>query len=104
MERLIISGHSDKEDFVKALTGYLTSMKESNPNVHHPPIDWLNKVFSMILMDQDKSVVASPEGSLAAVKEVVRHKLQAVSQPHYDMRRRLDEHSNRHTVIVINWR
>ena len=26
-ERLIITGHSDKEDFVKALSGYLTYMQ-----------------------------------------------------------------------------
>ena len=102
-ERPIISGRLDKEDFVKALRGYLTSMKESNPNIHHPSMDWLTKGFSMILMDQDQSVTASPEqGSLAAVKEVVRHELQAVLQPLPDMQRMLDEHSNRHTVIEIN--
>ena len=52
-ERPIIYGHSDMDTFVEALTGYLTSMKESNPNVHHPPKDWLTKGFSKILMDQD---------------------------------------------------
>ena len=104
-ERPIISGHSDKEDFAKALTGYLTSMKESNPNVHHPPIDRLTKGFSMILTDQDQSVTASPEQcSLAAAKEVVRNKLQAFLQPLADMQWRLDKHSSRHTVIEINSR
>ena len=46
-ERPIISGHSDKEGFVKVFMGYLTS-------IHHPQMHWLTKGFSMILMDQDQ--------------------------------------------------
>ena len=59
----------------------------------------------MIAMDQDQSVIACLElSSLDAVKEVVRHELQAVLQPLADMQRRLDEHSNRRTIIEINSR
>ena len=98
-ERPIISGHSDKEDFVKALSSYLTSMKERCPNVNHTLMDWLSNGFS-ISMDQDQSVVVPPDQSgLATVREMVRHKLQSVLQPLDDMKQRWDEHSNRHTVI-----
>ena len=104
-ERPIITGHSDKEDFVKTLSGYMTSMQERCPDVNHPPIDWLSDGFSMIARSQDQSVTALLEiSSLDAVKEVVRHELQAVSQPLANMQRRLDEHSNRHTVIELNAR
>ena len=77
-ERPIITSQSDKKVFVKALSGYLTSMQERCPDVNHPPMDWLTKGFSMIALDQDQSVSASRElSSLDTVKEEVRHELQA---------------------------
>ena len=39
-KRQILDGLSDKEDFVKALLGYLTSMQVRCLNVNHPPMDW----------------------------------------------------------------
>ena len=72
---------------------------------NHRPMDWLSDGFSMIARTKDQLVTASPElSSLDAAKEVVRPKLQAVLQPLTNMQRRLDEHSNRHTVIKLNAR
>ena len=103
VERLIITGHATKEDFVKALSSYLTSMQERCPDVHHPDMDWMTKGFSMIVLNQDQSVTTPPElSSIDDVKEVVRHELLAVSQPLASMQRRLDEHSSCHTVIELN--
>ena len=94
-ERPIISCHSDKEDFVKALSGYLTAMHEKYSDVCHPPMDWLTKGFSKLALDQDQSVTTSPVlSSIDAVKEVIKWELQAVSQPLSSMQRRLDEHSS----------
>ena len=59
-ERPILTGHSDKEDFVTALQSYLTSIKEICLDAHHPPLDWLTEGFSMISLDQGQSVIAPP--------------------------------------------
>ena len=53
VERQILDGPSDKEDFVKTLLGYLTAMQEKCPDVKHPPMDWLTKGFSKLTLDQD---------------------------------------------------
>ena len=45
-KRPIITGHSDMEDFVKALSGYLTSMQERCPDVCYPDMDWMTKKAS----------------------------------------------------------
>ena len=59
----------------------------------------------MIWLDQGQLVIKPPDqGGLAAVREVVRHELAKVLQPLNDMKRRLDEHTSRHTAIKINLR
>ena len=68
-ERHITPCHATKEDFVKALKGYLTSMQERCPDVHHPDMDWMTKGFSMIMLNQDQSVTMPLElSSIEAVK------------------------------------
>ena len=80
-ERSIITGHSDKEAFVTALQSYVTSMKERCLDAQHPPMDWLSNGFSMILLDQEQLVTVPPDqSSLAAVRDMVRHKLEKVWQ------------------------
>ena len=59
----------------------------------------------MILLDIEQSVTVPPDQScLAVVRDVVRHKLEKVLQPISDMKQRLDEHTNRHSVIELNSR
>ena len=75
-----ISGQPTREDFVKALTGYLTSMQERCPDVKHTNMEWMTNGFSMIALNPDQSVPRPPvlnnlEGT---VREAVRHKMLAI--------------------------
>ena len=40
-ERLIITGHLDKEAWVTELQNYVTTMKERYSDADHPPVEWL---------------------------------------------------------------
>ena len=95
-ERPVITGQSDKEAWIAGLTDYVNSMKEICPDARHPPMEWLSAGFSMISLDQGQSAAATPaQSSLATVRRVVRDK---VSQPMANMQRKLDVHTQRHTV------
>ena len=78
-------------------------MKEICPDARHPPEDWLSAGFSIISLDQGQSAAATSaqQGGLAAVRHVVRDK---VSLPMEDMRRRMDEHTRRHTANELHSR
>ena len=101
-----ISGQPTKEDFVKALMGYLTSMQERFMDVTHPNMEYLTSGFSMIALNQSQSVTTPPEPAnlVDTVKEVVRHEMLAVSQPLAQVQKKLEKQSSRHTVIEINSR
>ena len=58
-ERLILTGHSDKEAWVTELKDYVTTMKERYPDADHPPVEWLTARISIILLDQGQSVTAT---------------------------------------------
>ena len=101
-----ISSKPTREVFVKALTGYLTSMQEICPDVTHPNMEFLTNGFLLILLSQSLSVTTPPEPTnlVDTVKEVVRHEMLAVLQPLVQVQKRLEEHSSHHTVIEINSR
>ena len=79
-ERPITPGQATKEDFVKALTGYLTSMQEKCLDVKHRDMEWMINGFSMIVLNPVQSVTTSPAHNNLEdiVREVSRHKMQAV--------------------------
>ena len=102
----VVSGQPTREDFVNALKGYLTTMQERCPNVTHPNMEFLTNGFSLITLSSSPSVTTPSEQATLedTVRDVVRHKMQAVSQPLAQVQNRLEKHSSPHTVIEINSR
>ena len=101
-----ISGQPTREDFVKALKGYLTSMQERWMDITHPNMEFLTNGFLLILKSQGPSVTTPLEHATLedTVRNVVKHEMQAVWQPLAQVQQRLEEHSCRHTVKEINSR
>lgn len=44
-ERLVITGHSDKDAWIPGLTDYVNSMKGRFLDARHPPMEWLSAAF-----------------------------------------------------------
>ena len=66
-ERPILVGQLDKKAWITGLTDYVNSMKEICPGYNHPSMEWLSVSFSMISLDQKRTVTASLEQGRIAV-------------------------------------
>ena len=104
-ERLI-SSQPTREDFVNALEVYLTTMQERCPDVIHPNMEFLTNSFLLITLSSSLSVTKPPgqETLEDTLRDVVRYKMQAISQPLAQVQKRLGEHCSHHTVIEFNSR
>ena len=69
-------------------------------------MEFLKNVFFLITLSSIPSVTIPPEQVTLedTVRDVVRHKMQAVSQPLTQIQKRLEAHSSHHTVIEFNSR
>ena len=64
--RPIINGQTDKQGWITGLQDYVNSMKERCPDDIHPSEEWLANSFSMISLDQERTVTTPPkQGGLA---------------------------------------
>ena len=95
-ERPILVGQLDKKAWITGLTDYVNSMKEICPGYNHPSMEWLSVSFSMISLDQKRTVTVPPkQGGLAVAGQVARD---VVSQPLSGMQRRLVGLAHRNAV------
>ena len=103
-DRPILMGQSlsDKEAWVDSLKSYLTIMKERAPDINHPSLKWITQGFSMISLNQNQSATISlPPDVSVTVRDVVTD---VVTQPIANMRKKLEEHTKRHSVNEVNSR
>ena len=74
-----MNGRTDKQGWITGLQDYVNSMKERCPDTIHPTEDWLAYSFSMILLDQGRTVtVPLEQGGVAVTRQVSGDK---VSRP-----------------------
>ena len=102
MSHLTGQGLSDKEAWVREFNNYLTTMRERTPYINHPSMEWISNGFSMILLNQNQLAATSlPPGIPVTVRDMVAD---VVTQPIADMRKKLEEHTKRHSVNEVNSR
>ena len=65
--RPILTGQTDKQGWITGLKDYVNSMKERCPYDIHPSEEWLANGFSMISLDQGRTVTAPLEQGGIAV-------------------------------------
>ena len=98
----ILMGHSDKEAWVRQFNNYLTIRRERTLDINHPSMEWISNGFSMISLNQNQSATMSlPPDVSVTVTNVVTD---IVTQPIANMRKKLVEHSMRHSVSEVNSR
>ena len=92
----------DKEAWVRKFNNYLTTMRERTQDINHPSMEWISNRFSMISLNQNQSATMSlPPDVSVTVRDVVTDVL---TQPITDMRKKLEEHTKRHSVNEVNSR
>ena len=85
--RPILTGRTDTKGWITGLKDYVNSMKERCPDDIHPTEDWLAYGFSMILLDQGRTVTAPlKQGGVAIAGQVAGN---VVSRPLSGMQGRL---------------
>ena len=85
--RPIINGQTDKQGWITGLQDYVNSMKERCLDDIHPTEDWLAYGFSMISLDQGRTVTAPLEQGGVAITGQVSGDI--VSRPLSGMQGRL---------------
>ena len=85
--RPIINGRMDKRGWITGHQDNVNSMKERHPDDNHPTEEWLAYGFSMISLDQGRTVTAPLEKGGVAITGQVSGDV--VSRPLSSMQRRL---------------
>ena len=76
-------------------------MRERTSDINHPSMEWISNGFSMISLNQNQSAATSlPPDVSVTVRDMVTG---VVTQPITDMRKKLGEHTKRHSVNEVNY-
>ena len=77
-------------------------MRERTPDINHPSMEWISNGLSKISLNQNQSAATSlPPNVSVAVRDMVTN---VITQPIADMRKKLEEHTKRHSVNEANSR